>query len=96
MRAATQLVLVLMGGGALTAGTAASMEAGRTCRDARARADPQAEAICRSSGFHGFHGYTGGWFGANRWATGTPATGVGAVSRGGFGLFGLHFSGFHG
>jgi hypothetical protein len=97
MRATTQLVLVLMGGGALTAGTAASMEAGRACRDARARADPQAETICRGSGgFHGFHVGPGGWFGVNRWSTGMPATGVGAVSRGGFGLFGLHFGGFHG
>jgi hypothetical protein len=96
MRAATQLVLVLMGGGALTAGTALSMEAGRPCREARARLDPRAETFCRNGSSFGYHGGSSGWFGANRWAGSTPTTGARTVTRGGFGLFGLHFSGFHG
>ena len=48
MRAATQLVLVLMGGGALTAGTAMSVQSHHACQDARSHADPQAERICHS------------------------------------------------
>lgn len=102
MRAAAQLMLVLMGGGALTGGVAASMASGRACGEARGRNDPQAEAICRQHGtgyFHGAHIWSGGWFSSGHWgssypASGTSATGVRAVSRGGFGLFGLHFSGF--
>jgi hypothetical protein len=103
MRAATQLALVLMGGGALTGGVAASMESGRACREARAAHDPRAETICRRHGgfVHAWHSGSGGWFGSGRWGTasgaaGAPTAGARAVSRGGFGLFGLHFSRFHG
>ena len=96
MRTTTQLVLVLMGGGALTAGAAVSMESGRACGEARARLDPRAEEICRAHGtgyLHSSHIWSGG-YGGGGWSGGT--TGVRAVSRGGFGLFGMRFSGFHG
>jgi hypothetical protein len=97
MRTATQLVLVLMGGGALTAGAAVSMEPGRACREARARNDPQTEAICRAnSGYlHTWHSHYGShvWFGSTQ---STATTSSRSVSRGGFGLFGMHFSGLHG
>jgi hypothetical protein len=65
MRAATQLALLLMGGGALSAG-AASVQSGRACRKAQARHDPQAAAVCRQHGswFHGPHVWSGGWFGS--------------------------------
>ena len=98
MRATTQMVLVLMGGGALTAGAAVSMESGRACGEARARQDPRAEEICRTHGgvyFHSSHLWWGGG-GSGRTAGVAAESGVRAVSRGGFGLFGLHFSGFHG
>jgi hypothetical protein len=89
MRAATQLVLVLMGGGALTAGTAMSVQSHHACQDARSHADPQAERIC--------HSWTTGWHGGGYGhALGTAATSASGVSRGGFGLMGLHFGGFHG
>ena len=101
MRTGTQLVLVLMGGGALTAGAAMSMEPGSACREARARNDPQTEAICRAHAgyFHTWHGYYGshGWFGSYQsTGVGTGTSTPHGVTRGGFGLFGMHFSGFHG
>jgi hypothetical protein len=101
MRTATQLVLVLMGGGALTAGTAVSMESWRACRDARARNDPRVAEYCGSaSGGYGHGGFWHSpWFGSGS-ATSTegfaPAGTRAAAVRGGFGFAGLHFGGFHG
>ncbi len=43
MRTSTQLALVLMGSGVLSAGVAVSAESWRACREARAHNDPGAE-----------------------------------------------------
>jgi hypothetical protein len=93
MRTMTQLVLVLMGGGAMAAGTAVSMESWRSCSAARERMDPRADQTCGHGG--GGHGGGGshGWFGGG---TSSASTDTHAVTRGGFGFFGMHFGGFHG
>ena len=98
MRATTQLVLVLMGGGSMAAGTAMSMQSSRACADARERRDPNAEQICRSwtNGWHG--GAAHGWFGGGHAAGfggGTLAS-TSRIARGGFGFTGMHFGGGHG
>ena len=87
MRTASQIALVLIGGGALGYGVAASMDIDRACREARARGDPNAASICSTSwSSHGhWYGGTGSW----RLAS------LERVVRGGFGHAGLHF-GFHG
>ena len=49
MRTASQIALVLIGGGALGYGVAASMDTERACREARARGD-MAEATVIAAG----------------------------------------------
>jgi len=95
MRATTQLVLVLMGGGVMAGGTAMSMQSSRACQDARARQDPRAEQICRSwtGGWHGSSSH--GWFGRSGGLL-SSRTSSASVARGGFGFMGMHFGGFHG
>ena len=87
MRTASQIALVLIGGGALGYGVAASMDPGQACREARARGDPNAASICSTSWYS--HGH---WYSSTRsWHLASAAR----VVRGGFGQAGLHF-GFHG
>jgi hypothetical protein len=77
-----------------------SGESWRSCAYARLHDDPAADARCGGDSTRGI-GTHFGWFSGSR---GTPVGGFAAseeaesrsVMRGGFGLFGLHFGGFHG
>jgi hypothetical protein len=80
MRRATVITLVLMGGGAALIAARPSAE----CRDARARHDPNANAICHTSGSSGGHASGGAS------SSGRSGTESASIERGGFGGFGLH------
>lgn len=85
MRTASQIALLIVGGGSLGFGIAAAIDAGGACRDARARGDAAAAAAaCGPRGGSGGVWFTRD-FGGGRLAT------VERVVRGGFGRAGLHF-----
>jgi hypothetical protein len=95
MRAGTQLALVLLGGGTLAGGVAVSAETWRACGYARLHDQPADETRCGGSRL-GMGGWHGGFGGVRGGPVAGYASGWHSVTRGGFGLFGLHFGGFHG
>ncbi len=85
MRTASQIALLIVGGGALGFGIAAATDAGAACRDARARGDAAAAAAACMQRGGGLFVFAGHNFGGTRLAA------MARVVRGGFGRSGLHF-----
>ena len=98
MRTASQIVLVLLGGG-LIAGIGGSYLEHRSCNHARDANDPRADEICRSAyGVSAEGNFSRNYSSASNSEKGGhdgPVTSRPAeVSRGGFGAAGEHFGGF--